>query len=319
MRTGLMGAAATLAVGLCVPAAAYGVGPSPGVAMGAGGAVWVGHASRLVTLAGGHGSTVVVRRGGAARLARRLPGRWGIPRVAYDGSTEQVPPRSGIVVLQGRRLPFRRSPFLVLSARTLRPVRSIVLRGSWAFDALSPDGETIYLIQHPATDYTRYEVRALDVRSGRVRPGAIADRRSGEWRMQGLPVTRLQRPGGAWSYTLYEGGGDGAFVHALDTASATARCIDLPALSGDLFGARMRQVGTRLVIREHGRRLAAIDTRTLAVADRRSARRAAAAGGAPGRPWQAPALAGLVLAGLAAAVVGLRRRMPHNPPRDRQA
>jgi hypothetical protein len=287
--------------------------------MGGGGAAWAGHGSRFVTRAWGRGQTLIERRGPNGRLTRRLPGRWGIPEVAYDGSTELVPPRSTVVVLAERLMSVRRTRLLVLSARTLRPVRTIVLHGPWAFDALSPDGGTMYLIEHPRTDLTRYEVRALDLRSGRVRPGVIADRRSGEWRMQGVPVTRLQRPGGDWSYTLYQGGEDGAFVHALDTATATARCIDLPRLAGALPGTRLRLVGSRLVISGRGRRLAAIDTRTLTVVHpRRVVRTSASAAGGSAGGWRTPALAGVVIAALAAGVAGVRRRMPENPRRDRR-
>lgn len=319
MRVRLTGAVCALGLGLGLPAAAYAVGPSPPVKMGGSGAAWAGHGNRFVTRAGGPAATVIVRRGRGGRMTRLLAGRWGIPEVAYDGTTEQVPPGSGAVVLAGRAMPFRRSRFLVLSAGTLRPRRTIVLRGAWAFDALAPDGAKMYLIEHPTRDYTRYEVRALDLRSGRVLPGVIADKRSGEWRMQGLPTTRLERPGAAWSYTLYVGGSDGAFVHALDTANATARCIDLPGLTGDLTGARMRLSGTRLLIVEGGERLAAIDTHTLAVVHARpAAREDAAATAAPGSRWAA-ALAGVAIVALGAGVVGLRRRMPHNPRRDRQA
>jgi hypothetical protein len=298
-----------------MPAAADAVGPSPGVAIGGAGATWAGHASRFVALFGGQGTTLVERRGGATRLARRLPGRWGIPAVAYDGATEQVPPRSGVVVLAGRRASVRRTRFLVLSVRTLRPVREVVLRGPWAFDALSPDGGTMYLIEHPPTDLTRYDVRALDLRTGRLSGRVIADRRTGEWQMQGIPVARFQRPGGAWSYTLYEGGDGGAFVHALDTANATARCIDLRGLTGDLLGARLRQVGASLRIVDHGRRLAMIDTRTRTPVH--ATRVVPESATSSLSPWTVPALAGVVLAGAGAAVIGKRRRMSHNPPSDR--
>ena len=212
----------------------------------------------------------------------------------------------------------RRTRFLVVSARTLRPQRSIVLRGLWAFDALSPDGHTMYLIEHRTSDFTEYDVRAFDLRSGRLLPGVIADKRSGEWEMQGVPMVRLQRPGGDWSYTLYAGGDNGPFVHALDTATATARCIDLPNLPADLTQASLRQVGDRLVVSLSGRALAAIDTRTLAVVHPHPAVREHAAAARPsGRSWRAPALVGAVLAALAAGAVGVRRRMPHNPAGDR--
>jgi hypothetical protein len=320
MRVRLMGAAAAVALALGLPAAADAVGPSPGVTMGGAGAVWAGHGGRFVTRPSGGSATLILRRGGAGRLTRVVSGRWGIPGVAYDGSTEQVPPASRVVVLAGRGVPFRRSRFLVLSTRTLRPVRSIDLRGSWAFDALSPDGRTMYLIQRRTTNLIAYDVRAFDLRAGRLLPGVIADRRIGEWQMQGAPMVRLQRPGSNWSYTLYTGGQEGAFVHALDTATATARCIDLPGLADDLSGARLRLAGDRLLVMDGAVRVAAIDTRTLVLAHAHSAVPVPAVDVAgKGTDWTTPALAVLALACLAAGGVGVRRRMPHNPARDRRA
>jgi hypothetical protein len=56
--------------------------------------------------------------------------------------------------------------------------------------------------------------------------------------MRGLPVARASSPDGRWAYTLYdESGGEYPFIHALDTETATARCIDLDQLAGrdDLY------------------------------------------------------------------------------------
>ena len=55
--------------------------------------------------------------------------------------------------------------FAVLSTKTLRKSRTIALRGSWAYDAISPDGSVLYLIQY--TELGRsisYRVRAYDLR-----------------------------------------------------------------------------------------------------------------------------------------------------------
>src|SRR5262249_38391697 len=86
----------------------------------------------------------------------------------------------------------RRTRFVVLSTRDLHVVRRITLPGAFAFDALSPDGATMYLTEHASRAHiTRYTVRAYDIRAGRLLPGVIADRTDHEWRMDGLPATRL--------------------------------------------------------------------------------------------------------------------------------
>ena len=51
------------------------------------------------------------------------------------------------------------------------------MRGDFAFDALSPDGRMLYLIQHlSAADTSRYIVRAYDIQNGVLLSGTIADK-----------------------------------------------------------------------------------------------------------------------------------------------
>jgi hypothetical protein len=114
--------------------------------------------------------------------------------------------------------------------------RSIELRGHFAFDAISPDGSTIYLIHHfpnlSGPSYlTHYEVRAYDVKSGRLLPEPIVDPDEPEERMEGLPLYRAMSPDGRWAYTLYDGNGKEPFIHALDTVDGRAACVDLPQLA----------------------------------------------------------------------------------------
>ena len=49
--------------------------------------------------------------------------------------------------------------------------------------------------------------------------------------MRGQPLTRATSPDGRWAYTLYDGAGKEPFIHALDTSTRSARCIDLDAAS----------------------------------------------------------------------------------------
>ena len=187
----------------------------------------------------------------------------------------------------------------------------------------------MYLTEHrSAAHITRYTVRAYDLRGGRLLPGVIADRSSGEWQMDGIPATRLQTAAGGWAYTLYQGGEDGAFVHALDTRARTAHCIDLPGMRDrNIIGMRLRLAdgGTRLLVRAGARTVAAIDLGTFRVVGR--AREAPGCGAEHlvvdqhDRQLGMPALAvgaaiALLVAACAAAAVRLRGRMQHNPAHD---
>ncbi len=171
-----------------------------------------------------------------------LRGTWYLPAVAYDGSADGI--AEGKLVLSTLPLgyPPKRTGFAILDTRLFlrhpqtgnAPEHAITrfsLRGAYGFDALSPDGSTMYLIHNFFDRHRRgrYEVRALDMASGRLRPGAIVDPEEPDGRMQGSPVSRVSSRDGRWAYTLYTGSEE-TFVHALDTVRGRAVCVDLPQL-----------------------------------------------------------------------------------------
>jgi hypothetical protein len=250
---------------------ALGAGPSPGVAFGARGVVSRDGKVRYVALRAGSGTLVeaVKTRGGTVRKSRYLKGAFGIPLVAYDGST-------GGLSRNGRRLVVyepssgAKTRFVVLSPRTLRVQKQFTLSGDFGFDALSPEGSLMYLIQlkTPANgSRLAYDVRALDVGTGRLYPGAIVDRREPDEKMTGIPMTRVGSADATWAYTLYSKSNGGAFVHALHTTAGEAFCIDLPVRLPDeqLGKVRMRIGKNALVLRLRGKTIARIDTRTFRV------------------------------------------------------
>jgi hypothetical protein len=91
--------------------------------------------------------------------------------------------------------------------------------------------------------------------------------------MQGVPLSRAASTDGRWAYTLYQRAPAPPFVHALDTARRTARCIDLDALARvDVSRARLRLAadGRTLVVRDPGGALAFVDPTTWTVTGRDS-------------------------------------------------
>jgi hypothetical protein len=122
---------------------------------------------------------------------------------------------------------------MVVDARRLRTLQVVRLHGDFSFDAISPHGSLLYLIEYTSpTDPTRYRVRAYDVATDRLLAQPVIDPREPGEKMGGSPLTRATSPDGRWAYTLYDGAGKTPFVHALDTSTGTARCIDLDALIG---------------------------------------------------------------------------------------
>jgi hypothetical protein len=266
--------------------------------------------SRYVALQAGT-RTVVARLNRVVYTTRTLPGTYTIPVVALDGSAAGLSADGRTLVLIRPRMAFRRArtSFAVLDARSLRLRDEIVLRGDFSFDALSPDGSLMYLIQYLSpTDPTKYEVRAYSLPARMLLPHSIVDKSEPDERMAGLPVSRVTSVEGRWAYTLYDGGGGVPFVHALDTKQGEARCIDLASLGGrqDIYQLRLRLgPGGRLAVVKGARELVGVDTSTFAVGPpRRPSTRAGHS-----FPWIGVAvLVGLGLAVAAAAGFLLVRR-----------
>jgi hypothetical protein len=163
----------------------------------------------------------------------RVPGSWGTPTIG-NGATGQGLSRDGhTLVLASLSGPFASpSRFLVVDARRMKVLRTIALEGSFSFDALSPDGSKLYLIQYTqsaSNDLSHYIVRGYDLGTSRLLPGKIADRSEHEETMAGDAQTRTTSADGRWVYTLYQKPNGEPFVHALDTVGAAAYCIDLPS------------------------------------------------------------------------------------------
>jgi hypothetical protein len=252
-------------------AVASGAGPSPGVLQGGSG-LKSGNL-RYVAVASGSG-TLVQATDPDARVVHRVTvkGHWGLPLVAYDNSVEGLV-QGGRTLLLAQSIYAAdgnlRAPtnFKLLDARTLKVSRSITIPGTFTFDAASPDGRYMYLIEYfSAEDPTLYRVRAYDFRAGKVLAKIVADRRSWATGMQGMPISRMWKDG--WAYTLY-GGNARPFIHALNTRGLEAVCINLPWQTSPqrMFDYRLRTDGDgHLVVRgPHGRALVVIDRKTFKI------------------------------------------------------
>jgi len=280
--------------------------------------------SRYVTLAA-DGETVVARtevRGGEISTSRVIDGRFTIPAVAYDASPSGLSGDGRTLVLVRPRLAFpqRQTSFAVVDTASLRVRNLVTLRGDYSFDAISPDGSTIYLIEYLSPrDPTRYEVRAYDLASGRLLPEPIVDPSEPDERMAGMPVSRATSPDGRWAFTLYDGSGHEPFVHALDTVEQRAICVDLPQLAGyrNLFALRLQmdQRGQELTVLQGRPRppgaepLLSVDTSNFAVSEP-----SAGAAGDADVPWLLIGALGAVLGvGFALALVGRRGAVEKEP------
>jgi hypothetical protein len=241
---------------------------------------------RYLTLASGRSTTVNASRpNGVVVRWRDLRGHWAVPGVAFDGTAGGLSGDGRTLVLirpQTARLPTS-SAFMVVRTSDLAPLQRVVLRGNFEFDALSPDGSRLYLIERVSQqNLSRYVVRAYDLVRGRLLPGRIADRTQRGWVMAGYPVTRATSAGGRWVYTLYARPGGTPFVHALDATRGVAHCIGIPwrgVYQNALWGMRLsvRDGGRTLSLRwRSGREYLAITRDTWRISHPTAARADAA-------------------------------------------
>jgi len=268
---------------VCVPAALAALalastslasGPSLPALDGGAGIAARGDVRYVTRLAG---SSTVLQQRVRGRTARTLTlaGGWGIQLATLDGALTGLSPNGRVLVLGDNVQPNgslrARSRFAVVDTRTLALTRRIGLRGDYTVDALSPSGRLLYLIHHVAGgDAARYQVRAYDLRAGRVLPGVIADKRQAGWLMAGFPISRAATRDGGRVYTLYRQDDNYPFVHALDTVHHSAVCIGLPAewttAAAWISTARLSLSGGKLAVRTRsGETRFLLDAKTLRV------------------------------------------------------
>lgn len=242
------------------------------------------------------GDTVVEAistKDGSIRNTNELVGSWGLP--STPAGAEGISRDGSALVLadlqSGGVTP---SLFLVLSPENLRIREPITLNGYFSYDAISPDGSRLYLIQYEdagSVDLSRYVVRAYDLRTKKLLPGRIADRTQKSWVMHGWPVSRTTSADGRWVYTLYQNPGGYPFVHALDTVRGVAHCVGLPLQNqGGIYNLRLALHGTRLAVDwRSGRPFVDVDTTTWRVTPAHRG----------GFPWWAIGLGAALLSALA--------------------
>jgi hypothetical protein len=289
--------------------------PVLGVDVGGVGVVASSGNARYVTLPAGR-NTVLARvkpAGGQIAASRLLRRRFTIPAVAYDGSAGGLSAdgRTLTVIVPREGFPRVQTELMAIDTRQLRPRRLVRLRGDFSFDAISPHGSLLYLIEYVLpSDPTRYVVRAYDLRSGRLLARPVIDPREPGEKMRGSPLTRATSADGRWAYTLYDGAGKTLFIHALDTSTRSARCIDLDTLAGadrSELRLQLNKAGNTLIVGRNQQRLALVDTSTFQV-------HTPTAAAAPERdtsriPWTLVALASAgVLVAAAGSAFGLLRR-----------
>ena len=164
------------------------------------------------------------------------------------------------------------SRLIVLDTAFARPPTLIQLDGNYWFDAISDDGNALYLIQPLSEGFPpNYQVRLFDVAQGKLTPDPVVDKSDTEI-MNGYRQSSAASPDGKWLFSLYLRGGRGPFIHALNLNDRFAVCIDLPSEWGNsgeqqlLWSLAMTPDGTTLyAVNAALGYVAQVDTAQLAV------------------------------------------------------
>ena len=294
-----------------------------------------GGGPRYASVAAG-GETQLLRidqDGGEVTASRATNGEFTIPVVALDGASSGLSADGTTLALivprtNFRRFPRRETTFRIVDLRKnrqMRPGKPLTLRGDFSFDALSPDGRTMYLVQYTSSDYNDYKVREYDlVRRRLVDEPVQFSHEVAPGEMRGLPMARATSSDGRWAYTLYNGGGrkqDVAFIHILDTVDGVSHCIELPNVSGqEAWNLKLALTGAgrALTVKRGNHLVASMDTKTLGVSEPPWPRRPAATKPADGRisGLAIGAITGGVTLIVATAFTIRRRRRPLPLPAD---
>jgi hypothetical protein len=127
---------------------------------------------------------------------------------------------------------------LLVETPALKLARRIDLDGFFSFDAVSNDGQRLYLIQ--LLQGNQYYVRLYDVGAGVLDPDLVVDKSEGAAAMSGVRLSGVGSRGGDWLFSMYVRDRAGPFIHALNLDAPFALCLDLPGTGYADDGAAMQ-------------------------------------------------------------------------------
>ena len=117
------------------------------------------------------------------------------------------------------------SHFLVIKTSPMQIAARVDLDGFYEFDAISNDGNRMFLIQY--VNGKQYYVRFYDVGARKLDPTPVVDKNEGGDAMTGIRLSGVASNGGGWLFSMYIRDHANPFVHALSLDSPLAFCLDL--------------------------------------------------------------------------------------------
>src|SRR5712692_2261953 len=152
--------------------------------------------------------------------------------------------------------------FLLIETTANKVRFTVNLPGYFHFDAISNDGQRLYLIQY--LNGKEYYVRLYNVPAGTLDENIVVDKSDGNQAMTGLRLSGVASPAGNWLFSMYVRANDGPFIHALSLDGPFAFCLDLP---GSGYSTSEAEMHWSLAINRDGSRLYAVNGATGVVAE----------------------------------------------------
>jgi WD40 repeat protein len=166
---------------------------------------------------------------GATLRRLRLPGNYRLPEATLSGLPGGLSQNGRWLVVESfditGNVPSATHLLVVDTSYAVSP-RPVDLNGNFNFDAISNDGQRIYLIEFVSS--TIYRVRMYDVLPGLMDPTIVFDKSDGSDAMAGVRLGGVASPDGSMLYSIYVRQNKSPFIHALTLDGPIAFCIDLP-------------------------------------------------------------------------------------------
>ena len=161
---------------------------------------------------------------GATLNTMPLGGAYKLPAATANGVPGGLSPNGMWLVVES--IDSSQSHMLIVNTTTSTVRRKIDLDGYFQFDAISNDGDRLYLIQH--LNGREYYVRLYDVVGGRLDENIVVDKSDGNQAMVGTRLSGIATPDGHMLFSMYVREHESPFIHALSLDGAFAFCLDLP-------------------------------------------------------------------------------------------
>ncbi len=193
------------------------------------------------------GASTVIRAidpvAGTVERETSVAGDWQLPAIGLDRDPGGLSADGRTLVLEEATTGAGTEPstrFSIVSTAGTTAARMITVPGRLTFDALSPDGRLMYVLDH-VSDLT-YSVRQIDVASGRLAEGTIVDKRNADERMAGY--ANHPAPGCRW-LGLHAVSGCRGCVHPCPRYATWRGLLHRPARRRQIQRGNRRPVGPR--------------------------------------------------------------------------